>query len=116
MEHIEKLRIAYKKLKSSVFFDKTTLPLRDQLVLYESQIESKLADLGSALFRGNGWEETEKRILESIDVLIYPKKIKTIDEDLAIFNSDSMPIELDKPQCFFHLFAQATPAAICISC
>jgi hypothetical protein len=38
MEHIEKLRIAYKKLKSSVFFDKTTLPLRDQLVLYEGQI------------------------------------------------------------------------------
>ncbi len=106
MDHIEKLRIAYKKLKSSVFFDKTTLPLRNQLVLFESQIERKLTELESALFRGNGWEETEKRILESIDTLIYPKKLKTIDEDLAIFNSDSMPIELEKPQCFIEMLPE----------
>lgn len=106
MEQIEKLRIAYKKLKSSVFFNKTTLPLRNQLVLFENQIESKLAELETALFRGDGWEEIEKRILESIDVLIYPKKLKSIDEDLAIFNSDSMPIEMDKPQCFIELLPE----------
>ena len=106
MDHIEKLRIAYKKLKSSVFFDKTILPLRDQLVIFESQLESKLGKLGVALFRGDGWEETEKRILDSIDVLIYPKKLITIDEDMAIFNSDSMPIEMEKPQHFIELLPE----------
>lgn len=59
MDHIEKLRIAYKKLKSSVFFDKTLLPLRDQLVLYEDRLENQLTELELALFRGEGWEETE---------------------------------------------------------
>ena len=103
MDYKEKLRIAYKKLKSNVFYDKYLLPLRDQLVLYESQIESKLAELESALFYGAGWEEKEKQILESIDVLVYPKKLKPVDEDLAIFNSDSMPITLEKPQYFIEL-------------
>ena len=106
MDHIEKLRIAYKKLKSSVFFDKTTLPLRDQLVLFESKLDAKLNELESALFRGDSWEETEKRILESIDVLIYPKKLEPVDEDLAIFNSDSMPIEMEKPQHFIELLPE----------
>ena len=31
----ERVKIAYKKLKASVYFDKTQLPLRDQLVTYE---------------------------------------------------------------------------------
>ena len=33
---LEKVRIAYKKLKSALFFDKTLLPLRDALVQAES--------------------------------------------------------------------------------
>lgn len=43
MNNIDRLRIAYKKLKGTVFFDKTQLPLRDQLVLYEENIEEKLS-------------------------------------------------------------------------
>lgn len=41
MKNIDRLRIAYKKLKATAFFDKTQLPLRDQIVLYEDQIEEK---------------------------------------------------------------------------
>ena len=57
MDYKEKLRIAYKKLKSNVFYDKYLLPLRDQLVLYESQIESKLAELDK-----NAWFFNAKSI------------------------------------------------------
>lgn len=35
----ELLKISYKKLKSSVFYDKTQLPLRDKIVLFEAQDE-----------------------------------------------------------------------------
>ena len=37
LELSERVKIAYKKLKASVYFDKTQLPLRDQLIVYESQ-------------------------------------------------------------------------------
>ena len=40
------VKIAYKKLKSSVYFDKTQLILRNALVEYETpEIDSKLDDL-----------------------------------------------------------------------
>ena len=103
MKNIDRLRIAYKKLKATVFFDKTQLPLRDQLVLYEENIEEKLSSLEQALFLGIDWDETEKKILDSVGVLVYPKKLKPVDEDMAIFNSDSIAIEMDKPQYFIDL-------------
>lgn len=103
MKNIDRLRIAYKKLKATVFFDKTQLPLRDQLVLYEENIEEKQSSLEQALFLGIDWDETEKKILDSVGVLVYPKKLKPVDEDMAIFNSDSIAIEMDKPQYFIDL-------------
>lgn len=103
MKNIDRLRIAYKKLKATVFFDKTQLPLRDQLVLYEENIEEKLSSLEQALFLGIDWDETEKEILDSVGVLVYPKRLKPVDEDMAIFNSDSIAIEMDKPQYFIDL-------------
>ena len=103
MDNRDRLRIAYKKLKAAVFFDKTQLPLRDQLVLFEDRIEKKLAGLESALFDGVDWEKTEKEILDSIGVLVYPKKLIPVDDDMAIFNSDSIAIKMDKPQYFIDL-------------
>ena len=87
MKTIDRIRIAYKKLKATVFFDKTQLPLRDQLVLYEDRIEEKLSKLEQALVFGVDWDETEKDILNSIGVLVYPKKLKSVDDDMAIFNT-----------------------------
>ena len=86
-----------------MFFDKTQLPLRDQLVLYEDHIEEKLSKLEQALVFGVDWDETEKDILNSIGVLVYPKKLRSVDDDMAIFNSDSIAIEMDKPQYFIDL-------------
>lgn len=86
-----------------MFFDKTQLPLRDPHVLYEDQIEKKLSKLKEALFLGVDWEETEKGILDSIGVLVYPKKLKSVDDDMAIFNSDTIAIEMEKPQYFIDL-------------
>ena len=60
MKDIERLRIAFKKLKAATFFDKTQLPMRDSLVLYEDDmIDDKLFNLEQALFQGEQWEETE---------------------------------------------------------
>ena len=104
MKDIERLRIAFKKLKATIFFDKTQLPMRDSLVLYENEmIDDKLFGLEQALFHGIKWEETEQEILDSIGVLIYPKSMKAVDDQTAIFNSDSIPIEMDRPQYFIDL-------------
>lgn len=104
MKDIERLRIAFKKLKAATFFDKTQLPMRDSLVLYEDDmIDEKLFNLEQALFQGEQWEETEELILDSIGVLIYPKSMKSVDDQTAIFNSDSIPIEMEKPQYFIDL-------------
>ena len=50
MDDLERLKIAYKKLKSNVFFDKTQLPLRDRLVQDEAKIEKLLSELNASLF------------------------------------------------------------------
>lgn len=44
MERImERIKIAYKKFKANVYFDKTQLPLRDRIVKFEEKdIDAKL--------------------------------------------------------------------------
>ena len=104
MDHLDRVRIAYKKLKSSVFFDKTQLPLRDKITLFETgRIEKQLSELSTALFKGEKWAEYENKILNSMDILVYPKKLVSIESDTAIFNGDSVPVEVDKPQYFIDL-------------
>ena len=104
MQEHELVRIAYKKFKANLYFDKTQLPLRDRLVLFENEgIEEKLDDLYKALMIGENWEEYEQRILDQIGVLLYPKSLQKISDDTAIFNADSIPIEMKAPQYFIDL-------------
>ena len=103
MDNLDRLKIAYKKLKATVFFDKTQLPLRDQLVQKETEIEKQLPQLETALFDNAEWEEMEKEILNSVGVLLYPKSLIPVDDKTAIFNSDSIDIEMEKPQYFIGL-------------
>lgn len=104
MDDLERVKIAYKKFKASLYFDKTQLPLRDRVVLFEQDgIEEKLWELCGALMDGTNWENYEQRILDQIGVLLYPKSLKSIADDTAIFNSDNIPIEMDKPQYFIDL-------------
>lgn len=74
MEQIDRIHIAFKKLKAAVFFDKTLLPLRDRLVRFEdAKIESKLKHLATALFDGSEWDQWESEILDAIGALVFPK-------------------------------------------
>ena len=101
----ERVRIAYKKLKASVYFDKTQLPLRDRLVEYEStDIESHLETLIQNLKGSNrDWDTFIKQILNDISVLVYPKKLQEGSENTVILNSSSTPIRMEKPQFFIDL-------------
>ena len=104
MKELELVRIAYKKFKANLYFDKTQLPLRDRLVLFENEgIEDKLEELYKALIMGENWEEYEQKILDQIGVLLYPKSLQKISDDTAIFNADSIPIEMKAPQYFIDL-------------
>lgn len=104
MQEHELVRMAYKKFKANLYFDKTQLPLRDRLVLFENEgIEEKLDELFNALIMGENWEEYEQRILNQVGVLLYPKSLQGISDDTAIFNADSIPIEMKAPQYFIDL-------------
>lgn len=78
---------AYKKLKSSVYYDKTNLILRDEIVKFEyshrQDLKNYLHDLWENFVSGNGnWEAKKKEILGQINVKLLPKKVKkqTADE------------------------------------
>ena len=69
------LQQAYKKLKSSVFFDKTQLILRDKIVEYEvsSEFDSQFEKLSKRM-ESEDWED----IINSIGFISYPKSIKYV--------------------------------------
>lgn len=101
----ERVKIAYKKLKASVYFDKTQLPLRDRIVAYESKgIERQLTDLRKAL---NGsdtdWSDFERSLLDDISAFVFPKSLQKNSPNMVILNSSNTPIRLDKPQYFIDL-------------
>ncbi len=77
MDYSEELiRKAYKKLKCSVYFDKTQLLLRQQIVEFEDgDIDVKLAKIYHALRNGRKWDRLQEEILESISFKVFPKSI-----------------------------------------
>ena len=105
LELSERVKIAYKKLKASVYFDKTQLPLRDQLIVYESQdIESHLETLVQNLTGSDhDWNTFIDQILSGVSILVYPKKLQEGPENTVILNSSSTPIRMEKPQFFIDL-------------
>ena len=104
MTDLERIKIAYKKFKANLYFDKTQLPLRDRVVLFEKEgIEDKLNELNAALMCDRDWTAYEQKILDQIGILLYPKKLKSISDDTAIFNADNIPIEMSAPQYFIDL-------------
>jgi hypothetical protein len=106
-ELYERLRIAYKKLKASVYFDKTQLPLRDNIVKFEaSGVDEKLTEIYNRISgEGKAWEAFEDDILNSIGVLVFPKKLCdwNDNESTIIFNTDNEPVRLEKAQHFIDL-------------
>lgn len=87
------VEIAYKKLKNSIFFDKSNVITRNDLVEFEygDQWENKLKDLAALLTDSAKWESKEKEILEAINIFILPKTINnTTDKEKSkvIFNKN----------------------------
>lgn len=112
MSYYEQIYSAYKKLKSNVYYDKTALILRDALVKYENgnqkELEKKLNEIIDKLLKAenkdniNEWDEYQKTILDSIEIIVLPKKIKKEKtDDTIIFNGNqNKSIEIEKYQYF----------------
>lgn len=105
LKFAERIRIAYKKLKASIYLDKTQLPLRDQLVAYESQgIEQQLEVLAEKLSGSEeDWTAFMTEIISHISAFAFPKSLEAVPENMVILNSSSTPIRMEKPQFFIDL-------------
>ena len=107
----EWIRRAYKKLKGAVYFDKTQLPLVDKLVAFEREpfeIEfDRLAELldnaQNSSDSTDKWEDYVADRLATIDVLVYPKVLKSWNDSQIIFNADDEPIQMKKAQYFIDI-------------
>lgn len=104
------VKIAYKKLKSSVYFDKTQLILRNALVEYETpEIDSKLDDLYEKLINKEDREKFVDEIISSISYNAFPKSLedKTCkdedDENKIITNYTSLNLYVKKCQYFINM-------------
>lgn len=95
-------KIAYKKLKSSLYYDKTQIILRDSLVQYETEIGDidqhleKLAELFSNTKKRNKLIED---ILSTVTYYTFPKKLHSENSEM-ITNYSKSEIEIEDNQYF----------------
>lgn len=102
IEYIEK---AYKKMKSSVYYDKTQLILRDKVVDFESdngwKLQKRFSEMSELLCGTNEeWNEYKRNLLASINVLVFPKKI-CCDDNTITMNTSKKSVVLEDVQYFF---------------
>ena len=108
------VKIAYKKLKSSVYFDKTQLILRNALVEFEtSNIDSKLDALYEKLTKEEEREKLVDGILSTISYNVFPKSLKDEkckdeknnkeEENKIITNYTSLDLYVKKCQYFINM-------------
>jgi hypothetical protein len=99
METIERVKIAFRKLKASVYFDKTALVLRDAVVAFEvsERFEDELIKIADAydgaLLDSEGGLFSE--ILASVSAMPFPKKTQKIeinDTVISVGNPKEQPI------------------------
>lgn len=102
---------AYKKLKSSIYYDKTNLVLRDKIVRFESKhgknLDEDLMDLQNKFEKLNNEEWNQfihKEILDKIDCCFFPKTLKEHEDNGIITNfNDYGVIQIDQVQSFIDL-------------
>lgn len=94
---IDVIKKAFKKLKSHIYYDKTALILRDEIVKYEVDgdgIENKLNKIiqyfdNDENQENNFQECVKKDILNKIDVIVLPKRIPVDDvQNKIVLNYD----------------------------
>lgn len=98
---------AYRKLKGSVYLDKTVPFLRTRIVEFENEnFESNMEELYQAINSDVNWELIEKKIIESIQVLTFPKEVKTISENeeaIVISNVSADKVHVTKYNNFLDM-------------
>lgn len=110
---IVQLERAYKKLKASVYFDKTQLVLRNKIVDYEgsrnSQLEPRFRRIAKFLLSDDSlqWNNYKEQLLNSTRALTFPKTIKIKQDDTIIINDCDSSINIDKPQYFIDIDVEA---------
>jgi len=103
----EMIKNAYKKLKSEIYFDKSQLILRDQIVQFESgNIDDILTDLWKNFNDDIQWEKFEKTLLSSINVLMFPKKISNKKSSITT-NSAPKNTTIEEIQYFIDMNVEA---------
>ena len=95
---------AYKKLKSSVYFDKTQLILRNAIVEFEkdNNIDDTFHEIYNAINDESKFIELQKVILSSISVSSFPKKIHK-DDRSVISNLPLKKVTIDELQHFISM-------------
>lgn len=97
---------AYKKLKSSVYFDKTQLILRNEIVEFESDIddlEEYFEELCWRFLDNQQREKLYQEICNSIWVDVFPKKLSDEQKNGIITNAVSSSIEIKEKQYYIHM-------------
>lgn len=106
---------AYKKLKSSVYYDKTQLILRNRIVEFEMEHQGKELDayledkIYRALLDQKSFEKLKYEICDGINVTALPKKLKDSKEDECrteariFFNSEIKNVCVDEFQYYIDM-------------
>jgi hypothetical protein len=95
---------AYKKLKGSVYYDKTQSILRASIVDFEGDgnIDNLLSALRDKVKASeDDWESYKSDLLSSIKVVSFPKSIKGSNNGNTILNYNINNIKVDHYQFFF---------------
>lgn len=98
-------KIAYKKLKSSLYYDKTQSIVRNELVSFENDvddIDKYLEELAEEFFDKNARKELFKSILSSISFYAFPKSLMPERSDI-IKNYANGNIEVEDNQYFINM-------------
>lgn len=98
-------KISYKKLKSSLYYDKTQTILRDKLVSFEAEqknIDNYLEELTDTFLDSETREELFEEILSSISYYAFPKSLASEKSDM-IKNYSKKSIEITDNQYFIDM-------------
>lgn len=98
-------KIAYKKLKSSLYYDKTQTILRDKLVSFEvryKNIDSYLEEIAEAFLNEETREKMFEEILSSISYYAFPKRLAPEKADM-IKNYSMKKIDIVDNQYFIDM-------------
>ncbi len=103
----ELVKKAYKKLKSSVYYDKTQLVLRNSIVRFEHMhskkgLEAYFKKLSEVLKDEKRFHSLSETICDKISVTSLPKKIESNDSGFFI-NSTSNEIEIKELQHYIDM-------------